>query len=188
MIRNLTAAAIITVLAHTSMAHAQGTVPAGLEVPAGHAPFLTTHAEGTQNYVCVLAPTGFGWQFHGPQATLVDEASTQVATHFLSPNPIEAGAARATWQHSTDTSRVWAAAIASSTDGGFVAPGAIPWLLLRVVGQQTGPAGGTALSGALFIQRVNTAGGQAPPTGCSNAHDIGRKALVPYATDYVFYK
>jgi hypothetical protein len=188
MIRTLTAAAVLAVLAHTSLAHAQSAVPAGLEPPAGTTPFLTTHAEGTQNYVCVLAPQGFGWQFHGPQATLVDEAATQVATHFLSPNPIEAGAARATWQHSTDTSRVWAAAIASSTDAAFVAPGAIPWLLLKVVGQQAGPADGTAFYGTLFIQRVNTAGGQAPPTGCSNAHDVGRKALVPYATDYVFYK
>ena len=113
---------------------------------------------------------------------------TQVATHFLSPNPIEGGAARATWQHSADTSRVWAAAIASSTDAAFVAPGAIPWLLLKVVGQQGGPGGGTTLSGALFIQRTNTAGGQAPPTGCKTAQDVGRKALVPYETDYVFYR
>jgi len=188
MIRKLTAAALFTVLARTSVALAQGTVPAGLEVPAGHTPFLTTRAEGTQNYVCVLAPKGFGWQFHGPQATLVDDTTTQVATHFLSPNPIESGAARATWQHSTDTSRVWAAAIASSTDAAFVAPGAIPWLLLKVVGRQAGPAAGASLSATLFIQRVNTAGGQAPPTGCSTAEDIGRKALVPYATDYVFYK
>ena len=186
MIRKHTAIAVLAVLAYSSIAHAQ--VPAGLEVPAGHAPLLTTYAEGTQNYVCVLAPGGFGWQFHGPQATLVDDATTQIATHFLSPNPIEGGAARATWQHSADTSRVWAAAIASSTDPAFVAPGAIPWLLLRVVGQQDGPGGGTTLSEARFIQRINTAGGQAPPTGCETAQDVGRKALVPYATDYVFYR
>ena len=188
MIRRHTAAAVLSVLTYSSVAHAQGSVPAGLAVPAGHTPFLTTHAEGTQNYVCVLAPGGFAWQFHGPQATLVDDATTQVATHFLSPNPIEGGAARATWQHSADTSRVWAAAIASSTDPAFVIPGAIPWLLLKVVGQQAGPGGGTGLSGALFIQRINTAGGQAPPTGCKTAEDTGRKALVPYATDYVFYR
>jgi hypothetical protein len=188
MIRTHAAAAVVAALLHTSIAHAQSTVPAGLEVPAGHAPFLATHAEGTQNYVCVLSASGFGWQFHGPQATLVDDAMTQIATHFLSPNPIEDGAARATWQHSADTSRVWAGAIASSTDPAFVAPGAIPWLLLKVMGQQAGPGGGTALTGALFIQRVNTAGGQAPPTGCKAAQDVGRKALVPYGTDYVFYK
>jgi hypothetical protein len=188
MISKHSVAAVLVVLTHTSIAHAQWSVPAGLEAPAGHAPLFAAHAEGTQNYVCVLGPGGFGWQFHGPQATLVDDAMTQVATHFLSPNPIEDGAARATWQHSADTSRVWAAAIASSTDAAFVAPGAIPWLLLKVVGQQSGPGGGTALSGALFIQRINTAGGQAPPTGCNTAHDVGRKALVPYETDYVFYR
>jgi hypothetical protein len=188
MIRIHLAAAVLSLLASPSLALAQVPVPAGLAVPPGVAPFLATHAEGTQNYVCVLGPGGFGWEFHGPQATLVDDAATQVATHFLSPNPIEAGAARATWQHSADTSRVWAAAVASSTDPAFVAPGAIPWLLLKVVGQQDGPVGGTALSGALFIHRVNTAGGVAPPTGCGIAQDTGRKALVPYATDYVFYR
>ena len=188
MIRNHTAALTFTILGYASIAYAQGTVPAGLEVPAGHAPFLTSHAEGTQNFVCVLGTSGFAWQFHGPQATLVDEFTTQVATHFLSPNPIEAGAARATWQDSVDTSRVWAAAVANSTDVAFVAPGAIPWLLLKVVGQQAGPGGGTALSGAVFIQRLNTAGGQAPATGCRTAQDIGHKALVPYEADYVFHK
>ena len=187
MIWTRSAAAVLVAVIHSSVAHAQS-VPANLEVPAGAAPFLTAHAEGTQNYVCVLAPGGFGWQFHGPQATLVDDAMTQVATHFLSPNPVEGGAARATWQDSADTSRVWAAAIANSTDAAFVAPGAIPWLLLKVVGQENGPGGGATLSGARFIQRINTAGGVAPPTGCKNADDAGRKALVPYATDYVFFR
>jgi len=69
----------------------------------------------------------------GPQATLFNEHGQQVITHFLSPNPDEAGTARATWQHSRDTSAVWARAIASSSDPAFVAPGAIPWLLLELV-------------------------------------------------------
>jgi hypothetical protein len=38
-----------------------------------------------------------------------------------------------------------------------------------------------------FIQRVNTAGGVAPVTGCRAAKDVGKRALVPYTTDYVFY-
>ncbi len=39
-----------------------------------------------------------------------------------------------------------------------------------------------------FIQRLNTAGGSAPATGCSVATDVGRKAFVPYRADYFFYE
>jgi len=163
-------------------------VPANLEVPSGNIAYLTTRAEGTQNYVCVLGADGFGWQFFGPQATLFDESGQQVATHFLSPNPAETGVSRATWQHSGDTSAVWAAAVASSTDPAFVAPGAIPWLLLRAVGTQPGPTFGNTLSATTYIQRVNTSGGVAPTEGCRSAKDSGKKALVPYSTDYVFYR
>jgi hypothetical protein len=95
---------------------------------------------------------------------------------------------RATWQHSRDTSTVWAVAIASSSDSIFVAPGAIPWLLLQVVGAQDGPTGGDKLSETTFIQRLNTSGGIAPSTGCTLSTDVGKKALVPYTTDYFFDK
>jgi hypothetical protein len=109
-------------------------------------------------------------------------------THYLSPNPDESGAARATWQHSGDSGAIWAGMIESSSDQSFVAPNSIPWLLLRVVGDEPGPTGGTTLAGTAFIQRVNTEGGVAPGAGCKSAKDIGKKALVPYSTDYVFYR
>jgi hypothetical protein len=162
-------------------------VPANIQVPAGFQPFLLAGAEGTQNYVCVSSSSGFVWSFFGPQATLFI-GQQQVLTHFLSPNPDESGAARATWQHSADSSTIWAAAIASSSDPNFVAPGAIPWLLLRVTGDEPGPTGGVALSGAVYVQRVNTAGGTAPVTGCKNAKDIGKKALVPYTSEYILFR
>ena len=38
------------------------------------------------------------------------------------------------------------------------------------------------------IQRINTAGGLAPTTGCSASIDVGKKALIPYTADYYFYK
>jgi hypothetical protein len=187
-----TIAFIITmaILLSPRIASAQITTPAvppNLDVPAGFQPFLLASAEGTQNYVCVPSAKSFVWAFFGPQATLFD-SDQQVMTHFLSPNPDEDGAARATWQHSVDTSTIWAVAIANSTDPNFVAPGAIPWLLLRVVGDEPGPGGGTAITAAAYIQRVNTAGGVAPATGCKNANDVGKKALVPYTTDYIFYR
>jgi hypothetical protein len=158
-------------------------VPANLEVPQGHRAVRIAHAFGTQNYICLVA--GQAWTFIGPQATLFDDENEQSMTHFLSPNPVQNGAARATWQHSKDTSAVWAMAIASSTDPAYVTPGAIPWLLLSIVGAQHGPTGGGKLSDTTFIQRVNTAGGSAPAGVCPA---VGTRAFVPYETDYVFYR
>jgi hypothetical protein len=160
-----------------------------LEVEYGNTPFLVAHAKGTQNYVCMLAPGGFAWTFFGPQATLFDDDDRQLITHFLSANPDENGTARATWQHSQDSSAVWARAVVSSSDPAYVVAGSIPWLLLQVVGAENGPTGGASLSTTTFIQRVNTTGGVAPPAdACGRAMDIGKKALVPYTADYVFYK
>ena len=158
------------------------------EVPPPHRVTFVGHAIGTQNYVCLPSGPGFAWSPFGPQATLFDDDARQIVTHFLSPNPDEGGIARATWQHSRDTSTVWAMAIESSADPDFVAPGAIPWLLLDVVGAERGPTGGHRLTETAYIQRVNTSGGLAPTTGCADATNVGNKALVPYTTDYIFYK
>ena len=72
----------------------------------------------------------------------------------------------------------------------FVKAGAIPWLKIDVenTGFQDGPTGGNTLSKTTFIQRVNTDGGAAPSTDCDRPTDIGKKAFVPYAADYIFYK
>jgi hypothetical protein len=66
--------------------------------------------------------------------------------------------------------------------------GAIPWLLLQVVGGQDGPTGGDTLTASTYIQRVHTAGGIAPATGCAESTDVGKKVLVPYEADYYFYR
>lgn len=163
-------------------------VPSNLQVPAGNKAFREGFAIGTQNYVCMPSGSGFAWTFFGPQATLFNDDDEQIITHFLSPNPLETGTPRATWQHSRDTSSVWAMAIATSSDPAFVAPGAIPWLLLQVVGAQDGPADGHKLTPATFIQRLTTSGGVVPTTGCSVSTDLGKKALVPYTAEYFFYK
>src|SRR4029453_11224782 len=125
-------------------------LPLELKVPAGHRPFLLGHASGTQNYICLpkKADPGFAWTLFGPQATLFNDDGMQIITHFLSPNPKEGGMARATWQHSRDTSAVWAVMHQPSTDPAFVAPGAIPWLLLRVVGREDGRDGGGRIASA----------------------------------------
>ena len=61
---------------------------------------------------------------------------------------------RPAWQHSRDTSTVWAEKLVKpSSDPNFVAPGAIPWLWLHVVAAQEGPTGGHKLRKTTFIQR-----------------------------------
>ncbi|MEZ4864247.1 MAG: DUF3455 domain-containing protein [Caldilineaceae bacterium] len=165
------------------------TVPANIQVPAGHKLFAIGQAVGTQNYVCLPADGGVKFTLFTPQATLFRDGE-EAATHYFSPNPTEGGAVRATWQYSKDTSIVWGKVADgnSSTDPAFVAPGAIPWLLVTIVGAQNGLTGGDKLAKTTFIQRLNTSGGSAPATGCTATTDIGNRAYVPYTADYYFYK
>jgi|SRR5215469_10496359 len=169
-------------------------VPANLQVQAGNKAFLEGHAVGTQNYIClpcsisVTCHSGFAFSLFTPEATLFEDNDKQVTTHFFSPNPSENGAIRATWQDSKDSSIVWGGQAISSTDSAFVAPDAIPWLLLPEAGVQEGPTGGKTLSATTFIQRLNTHGGVAPSRGCSSPMNVGARVFVPYTADYFFYK
>ena len=174
-------------------------VPDNIKVPAGNKLFLVGHAVGTQNYVCVSTSTGIRYVLFTPEATLFDEAGEQLSTHYFGPNPDEANTdprvisahtIRAAWQDSRDSSTVWGQVKPghSSNDPAFVEPGAIPWLLVTIIGRQDGPTGGDRLSATTFIQRLNTSGGLAPSTGCTSPEDIGKTAFVPYTTDYYFYK
>jgi hypothetical protein len=163
-------------------------VPPNIQVPTGNKAFREGHAVGTQNYICLpsnSSDSGVSWTLFGPQATLFNDDDKQIITHFLSPNPDESAMARATWQHSRDTSTIWAMMIASSSDPTFVEPGAIPWLLLQVVGAEPGPTGGKRLTKTTFIQRLNTSGGVAPMAACPV---VGQQLFVPYTADYFFYK
>jgi hypothetical protein len=166
-------------------------VPANLQVPAGNEVFLEGRAVGTQNYICLLSPKGFAWKFLGPQATVFlssnGDLQQQITSHYLSLNPAE-GLNRPTWQSSSDSSLVWGRVVQSSTDVAYVATGAIPWLLLQAAGVATGPTNGALLTQTTYIHRLNTAGGIAPAEGCSQASDAGALALVPYTTDYFFYR
>lgn len=188
-----TALALVALIALLQPARAANetppAVPTNIQVPAGNKLFLVGQAVGTQNYICLPADGGVKFTLFTPQATLF-KGDKQLTTHFFSPNPAEGGAIRATWQHSQDTSTVWGRVMDghSSSDPAYVAPGAIPWLLVTVVGAQGGDKGGDKLEETTFIQRVHTAGGVAPATGCASPADIGNRAFVPYTTDYYFYK
>jgi hypothetical protein len=161
-------------------------VPAGLEVLGPYKPFLKAHAIGTQNYICAPAatPSGVDWLFIGPQATLYDDDIEQSLTHFQSRNALRGDAIQATWQHSHDSSAVWA----TRHNGAIVAADAIEWLLLDVSGAQFGPMGGSKLARTAFIQRVNTVGGVKPPSAECTAATVNTRRLVAYEADYYFYR
>jgi Protein of unknown function (DUF3455) len=192
-----TALALALALSLAQQAHAHRitppTVPGDLEVPPGNKAFRVGHGVGTQNYICLPSSTGFAFTLFTPEATLFNPRDgQQVITHYFSPNnnpfdPADKGVIRVTWEDSRDSSIVWGAVEKSSTDANFVAPGAVAWLKVKAVGAQDGPTGGDRLSGTTFIQRVNTAGGIAPPTGCAKSGDVGTKAFVPYTADYFFF-
>ncbi|HEU4689950.1 MAG TPA: DUF3455 domain-containing protein, partial [Vicinamibacterales bacterium] len=124
----------------------------------------------------------------GPQATLFNRGFEQITTHFQSKNPYKGDALHATWQHSKDTSAVWATKLRGSTDPDYVAPDAIEWLLLEVTGTQFGPNGGGKLASTAFIQRVNTVGGMKPPAGECTPGTVNNRRLVNYEADYYFYR
>ncbi len=165
-------------------------VPDGLGVEAGNTPFLVGHAFGTQNYVCLPSGAGFAYSLFTPEATLLDGEGEQIITHFFSPDvdPSDNGTIRATWEDSRDSSRFFGSVVKASTAAPFVADGAVAWLLLARAGTEPGPTGGDRLTKTTFVQRVNTAGGLAPSTGCASPADVGRKAFVPYTADYFFYR
>jgi uncharacterized protein DUF3455 len=165
-------------------------VPSELELSSVYKPFLSGHAIGTQNYICAPAatPSGLDWLFIGPQATVYDSNGEQILTHFQSRNPLRADALHATWQHSKDTSAVWATKFRGSTDPAYVAPDAIEWLLLEMTGTNTGPTGGDKLAATTYIYRVNTVGGLKPSSAECTPSTINTRRLVPYQADYYFYK
>lgn len=195
-----------------------------ITVPSGNTAYLLGHATGTQGYVCLpssASSTGVSWTVNNsrPQATLFTTLfgsfSQQILTHFLSPdtNPNAAGLALSpfpfgspTWQSSFDSSVIWGNKIDSVTAGpdpncpdctSCPNTGAIPCLLLQVIGSQNGPSYSFGvLTNATYVQRLNTSGGSAPGSGstgttgyetCAASTDVGNQALVPYTADYYFY-
>ena len=147
-------------------------VPAALAVPDGNVAFLKGAATGTQIYVCQAKmdmPDVYEWALKAPDAVLVDDKGATVATHYAGP----------TWE-SPDGSKVvgMLRERADSPD-----PDAIPWLLLEMKSTE----GSGVFSQVTFIHRVNTAGGEAPDSGCDMAAE-SMESAVPYTADYYFYK
>ena len=183
------------VVALPQVGHAQNVtpppVPDRLQVRDGSEAFLIGHAFGSQDYVCAASGSGVAFVLTTPEAVLFDNPAHRVINHFFSPNPVEGGTIRATWQSTRNSSVFWGQAVAiatAATDPDFVAPDAIAWVTLSRAGVLQGSGTGDNLAVATFVQRVNTVGGLAPSIGCSSPDDIKKTAFVPYEADYVFYR
>ena len=150
-------------------------VPEGLKAPAGEEVVLSTHATGTQIYVCQQgADQKYGWVFRAPEAELTDTAGKKIIHHSAGP----------TWKH-VDGSEVKAKVVAKQDAPKVEAPNpqAIPWLLLNA----TSHSGDGILSRVTSIQRIHTEGGVAPEATSCDGSSSGKEVGVVYAADYYFH-
>jgi Protein of unknown function (DUF3455) len=144
-------------------------VPEGIKAPAGEELVLQVHASGAQIYVCQSgADQKLSWVLKAPEAELTDASGKVIGTHYAGPS----------WKHQ-DGSEV-RGKLVSRVDA--PEPDAIPWLLLTAAQH----SGSGVLSQVTTIQRIQTKGGQAPKTGCDQAHS-GAEVKIPYSADYYFY-
>jgi hypothetical protein len=146
-------------------------VPESLKVPASQVLSLETQAAGVQIYECKAVkgdPARFEWVFKAPEAELFDKAGKKIGRHYAGP----------TWE-SNDGSKV--VGEVRARDNG-PDPKAIPWLLLSA----KSTSGTGVFSKAQSIQRLYTAGGNAPALGCTRA-EAGKETRVAYKAKYYFY-
>jgi len=153
-------------------------VPPALEPPAGATIKAHAHAEGAQIYTCTASggtsaaggagATTYAWVLKAPDAKLYDASGTQVGTHGAGPSW--------TWRDGSVANGAKVAELNAPVAD------AIAWLLLRV----TSTTGTGILSDATYVQRLNTAGGKAPATGC-DATTAGTDTRSGYSADYYFY-
>ena len=146
-------------------------VPAKLRPGADESLAMIVAAKGVQIYECRAKKdqsSDYEWAFVAPEAELFDAAGSRIGKHYAGP----------TWE-SNDGSKtvgtVRESAAAPETDS-------IAWLLLAA--KPVGPAG--AFSKFTSVQRVSTAGGVAPTTGCSPGA-TGTRARINYTADYYFF-
>ena len=152
--------------------YSQAGLPDAVKVPAGHAVAMETVGAGDITYECRAKAneTGaFEWVFVGPQADLNSRSGSKLGSYYGPP---------ATWA-ANDGSKITGAQLA-------VAPamaGSIPLQLVKA-----NPAMGSgAMTGITYVQRVATRGGVAPASAC-DAAGLGRKEIVKYQADYIFWK
>ena len=145
-------------------------LPEAVRVPAGQKLMMTTSATGEITYECREKKDMAGaheWAFVGPVATLYGADKKMVGKYYAGP----------TWE-AADGSKVTGKQVAVAP----ATPGSIPLQLVKAE-----PAmGAGAMTGVSYIQRLNTKGGVAPAMAC-DAMGKGKRQVVAYEADYVFY-
>jgi len=145
-------------------------VPDKLKPGANESLAMVVPAKGVQIYECRARKDpagGYEWAFVAPEADLFDASGYRIGKHYAGPH----------WE-ANDGSRI-VGAVKERADA--PAADAIPWLLLTA--KSVGPAG--SFSKVTSVQRVNTVGGVAPRTVCSQA-TVGTPARINYTADYYF--
>lgn len=152
--------------------YSQAKLPTAVQVPAGHKVAMETVGVGQITYECRAKKdmaTEHEWVFVGPDAKLQTRSGAVIGKYWGPP---------ATWENN-DGSKVTATQVAVAVAGA----GNIPLQLVKA-----NPATGMgAMQGVTYIQRVATKGGVAPSMPC-RAENLGRKQIVQYQADYIFWK
>jgi hypothetical protein len=158
--------------ASMSAKFSQDALPDAVKVPTGNQVALETVGVGDITYECRAkagAADAFEWAFVGPRADLNSRAGTKLGTYYGPP---------ATWA-AADGSKITGTQVAVSP----APPGNIPLQLVKA-----NPASGPgAMMGITYVQRVATKSGVAPTSACDGG-TIGRKEIVKYQADYIFWK
>ena len=131
---------------------------------------IVVPAKGVQIYECRAKKDQAGayeWAFVAPEADLFDTSGKKIGRHYEGPH----------WE-AADGSKI-VGTVKERADAPQA--DAIPWLLLAT--KSVGPQG--SFSKVTSVQRVNTVGGVAPKTGCSQSA-VGTTARIPYTADYYF--
>jgi hypothetical protein len=145
-------------------------MPDKLKPRANESLALIVPAKGVQIYECRTKKDQAGayeWAFVAPEADLFGTSGKKIGRHYAGPY----------WE-STDGSKI-AGTVKERADAPQA--DAVPWLLLvtRSVGSQG------SFSKITSIQRINTVGGVAPKSGCSQSA-VGTTARIRYTADYYF--
>ena len=146
-------------------------VPDKLRPGANESLAMIALAKGVQIYECRARKDRVGeyeWAFVAPEADLFNAGGAKIGRHYAGPH----------WE-SNDGSKILGA-LKDHADA--PANGAIPWVLLSA--KSDGPEG--SFSHFTSVQRLNTVGGSAPTSGCSQAA-AGEHARVGYTADYYFF-
>lgn len=151
--------------------YSQSALPDVVKVPAGQRVAMETVGTGQLTYECKEKTAVMGtyeWVFVGPSAVLTNRDGARVGTYYGPP---------ATWE-SADGSKISGTQLA-------ISPGATGNIPLQLV--KTNPAvGAGSMAGVTYVQRVNTRGGVAPALPCDGTQ-VGKREVVNYQADYIFY-